>query len=81
MAQPGSLLVAQIRELLPTLRGITGVAAKPVLCSQPGRLVPCSVRRHTDAGYDLLTYRKNDAGKDIPDLPGDDFSAASWAWR
>ena len=31
-----------------------------------------------DAGFDLLTYRKNDTGKDIPDLPEDAFSAASW---
>ena len=31
----------------------------------------------TDAGFDLLTYRKNDTGKDIPDLPGTAFAMAS----
>ena len=79
MAQPSSSLAAQIRELLPTLRGITGVAAKPVLCFDRGGWSPALFADITDAGFDLLTYRKNDAGKDIPDLPGDDFSAASWA--
>ena len=32
-----------------------------------------------DAGSDLLTYRKNDADSDIPDLPGEAFTAARWA--
>src|SRR5487761_1871054 len=79
MAQPSSSLAAQIRELLPALRDITGAAAKPVLCFDRGGWSPALFADITGAGFDLLTYRKNDAGKDIPDLPGDDFSAASWA--
>ena len=79
MAQPSSSLAAQIRDLLPTLRDITGPAAKPVLCFDRGGWSPALFADITDAGFDLLTYRKNDAGKDIPDLPGDEFSTASWA--
>ena len=78
MAQPSSSLAAQIRDLLPALRDITGPAAKPVLCFDRGGWSPALFADITDAGFDLLTYRKNDTGKDIPDLPGDAFSAASW---
>ena len=78
MAQPSSSLAAQIRDLLPALRDITGPAAKPVLCFDRGGWSPALFAGITDAGFDLLTYRKNDTGKDIPDLPEDAFTAASW---
>ena len=78
MAQPSSSLAAQIRDLLPALRDITGPAAKPVLCFDRGGWSPALFAGIADAGFDLLTYRKNDTGKDIPDLPGEAFSAASW---
>ncbi|MGO9187446.1 MAG: putative transposase [Streptosporangiaceae bacterium] len=78
MAQPSSSLAAQIRDLLPALRDITGPAAKPVLCFDRGGWSPALFAGIADAGFDLLTYRKNDTGKDIPDLPGDAFSTASW---
>ena len=78
MAQPSSSLAAQIRDLLPALRDIAGPAAKPVLCFDRGGWSPALFAGIADAGFDLLTYRKNDTGKDIPDLPGDAFSAASW---
>jgi hypothetical protein len=78
MAQPSSSLAAQIRDLLPALRGITGPAAEPVLCFDRGGWSPALFADITDAGFGLLTYRKNDTGKDIPDLPEDAFSAASW---
>jgi transposase-like protein len=78
MAQPSSSLAAQIRDLLPALRDITGPAARPVLCFDRGGWSPALFADITDAGFDLLTYRKNDTGADIPDLPGDAFSAAGW---
>ncbi|MGO8892874.1 MAG: putative transposase [Streptosporangiaceae bacterium] len=78
MAQPSSSLAAQIRDLLPALRDITGPAAKPVLCFDRGGWSPALFAGIADAGFDLLTYRKNDTGKDIPDLPGDAFSSAGW---
>ena len=73
MAQPSSSLAAQIRDLLPALRGIAGPAAKPVLCFDRGGWSPALFADITDAGFDLLTYRKNDTGNDIPDLPGTAF--------
>ena len=79
MAQPSSSLAAQIRDLLPALRDIAGPGAKPVLCFDRGGWSPALFADITDAGFDLLTYRKNDTGKDIPDLPGDAFTAAGWA--
>jgi hypothetical protein len=69
MAQPSSSLAAQIRDLLPALRDIAGPAAKPVLCFDRGGWSPALFADITDAGFDLLAYRKNDTGKDIPDLP------------
>ena len=44
--------------------------AKPT-CALTGAAGPRRRRGITDAGFDLLTYRKNDTCKDIPDLPGD----------
>ena len=78
MAQPSSSLAAQIRDLLPALRDITGPGTRPVLCFDRGGWSPALFPGIADAGFDLLTYRKNDAGSDIPDLPEDAFTAASW---
>ena len=78
MAQPSSSLAAQIRDLLPSLRDIAGPGTRPVLCFDRGGWSPALFADIADAGFDLLTYRKNDTGKDIPDLPGDAFSAAGW---
>ena len=77
MAQPSSSLAAQIRDLLPALRDITGPGAKPVLCFDRGGWSPALFADIIDAGFDLLTYRKNDTGKDVPDLPGTAFAMAS----
>ena len=77
MAQPSSSLAAQIRDLLPSLRDIAGPGAKPALCFDRGGWSPALFADITDAGFDLLTYRKNDTGKDIPDLPGTAFATAS----
>ena len=76
MAQPSSSLAAQIRDLLPALRDITGPAARPVLCFDRGGWSPALFAGIADAGFDLLTYRKNDTGNDIPDLPGTAFATA-----
>ncbi|MGH3124106.1 MAG: putative transposase [Streptosporangiaceae bacterium] len=76
-AQPSSSLAAQIRGLLPSLRDIAGPGAKPVLCFDRGGWSPALFADIIDAGFDLLTYRKNDSGKDIPALPGTVFAMAS----
>src|SRR5260370_19068881 len=79
MAKPSASLAAQVRGLLPALRDTAGPGAKPVLCFDRGGWSPALFADITDAGFDLLTYRKNDTGKDIPDLPVQAFTAAAWA--
>ena len=78
MAEPSSSLAAQIRDLLPRLRQVLGEDRKPVLCFDRGGWSPALFADIIDAGFDLLTYRKNDAGTDIPGLPGDAFTTAAW---
>jgi hypothetical protein len=46
---------------------------------RPGRLVPDLFADIIDAGFHLLTYRKNDTGKDAPALPGEAFTTAGSA--
>ena len=79
MAEPSASLAAQIKDLLPDLRAITGDGAKPVLCFDRGGWSPDLFASVTAAGFDLLTYRKTAAGKDIPALPGTAFTTISWA--
>jgi len=77
MAQPSSSLAAQIRDLLPGLREITGPGRKATLCFDRGGWSPGLFAAIIDAGFDLLTYRKNDAGTTVPALPGAAFAAAT----
>ncbi len=77
MAQPSSSLASQIRGLLPQLRGLAG-QAKVTLCFDRGGWSPELFADIIDAGFHLLTYRKNDTGKDIPAVPGEAFATASW---
>src|SRR5271157_4470278 len=78
MAEPSSSLAAQIKNLLPDLRAITGDGARPVLCFDRGVWSGDLFASVIAAGFDLLTYRKAAAGKDIPGIPDDQFAAASW---
>ena len=77
MAEPSGSLAAQIKELLPKLREIAGQDAKPALCFDRGGWSPDLFAEIIDAGFHLLTYRKASAGKDIPDLPADQFSVVT----
>ena len=44
---------------------------------RPGGWSPDLFASVTAAGFDLLTYRKTAAGKDIPALPGTAFTTIS----
>ena len=77
MAEPSSSLAAQIKELLPRLREIAGQDATPTLCFDRGGWSPDLFADVIHAGFHLLTYRKNTAGKDIPELPAEEFSVVS----
>ena len=52
MAKPSSSLAAQIRDLLPALRDITGPGAKPALRFDRGGWSPALFADITDAGLD-----------------------------
>src|SRR5271166_6453896 len=77
MAEPSSALAAQIKELLPGLLQIAGQDARPTLCFDRGGWSPDLFADVIHAGFHLLTYRKNTAGKDIPELPAEEFSVVS----
>ena len=79
MAEPSSSLAAQIKELLPALREIAGQDRKPTLCFDRGGWSPDLFADIIAAEFHLLTYRKASPGKDIPDLPADQFTAVAGA--
>ena len=78
MAQPSSSLAAQIRGLLPQLRDLAG-QTQVTLCFDRGGWSPALFADIIDARFDLLTYRKNEAGKDAPAQLAGAFTTASWA--
>jgi hypothetical protein len=77
MAQPSSSLASQIRDLLPKLRDLAG-EAEVTLCFDRGGWSPELFADIIDARFHLLTYRKNEAGKDAPALPAGAFTTAIW---
>ncbi len=79
MAQPSSSLASQIRGLLPALRDLAGEDRNVTLCFDRGGWSPDLFADIIDARFDLLTYRKNDTGAELPALPGGAFAAASRA--
>ena len=75
MSEPSDSLAAQIRNLLPDLRAICGPGAKPLLCFDRGGWSPDLFAHVIAAGFDLLTYRKEQPGKKIPDIEDSKFGA------
>jgi len=78
IAEPSTSLAAQIKDLLPDLRAVCGESATPVLCFDRGGWSPDLFADIIAAGFGLLTYRKNQAGKDIPDLGDAAFTVTAW---
>jgi len=61
------------QDLLPQLRAACGDGARPVLCFDRGGW--SGLFAHViAAGFDLLTYRKAEAGKDIPAISDSEFT-------
>ena len=79
IGEPSDSLAAQVKDLLPQLRQIAGDGTGPVLCFDRGGWSPDLFAEVIDAGFHLLTWRKKDAGHDLPDLPDDQFTAVTWA--
>jgi len=78
LAEPSSSLAAQIKTLLPQLRAVCGDGARPVLCFDRGGWSPDLFAHILAAGFGLLTYRKAEAGKDLPAIPGSQFTTVTW---
>jgi len=81
IGEPSQSLAARVKSLLPDLRRTCGEDARPVLCFDRGGWSPDLFAEVIAAGFGLLTYRKNELtyrknepGKPVPDLPGDEFT-------
>ena len=79
IGEPSDSLAGQIRGLLPQLRRIAGQHARPILCFDRGGWSPGLFADVIDAGFDLLTWRKNTVGQDLPGIADDQFTAVTWA--
>jgi hypothetical protein len=78
IAEPSASLATQIKGLLPHLRAVCGEDTTPVLCFDRGGWSPDLFGDIIAARFGLLVYRKNQAGKDIPDLDDDGFAVMTW---
>ena len=78
IAEPSASLATQIKGLLPHLRAVCGEDTTPVLCFDRGGWSPDLFADIIAARFGLLAYRKNQAGKDIPDLDDDAFAVMTW---
>ena len=61
-----------------TCAAVCGEGTRPVLCFDRGGWSADLFAEIIAAGFGLLTYRKNQAGKDIPDLDDDAFTVMTW---
>ena len=58
IAEPSDSLAAEVRRLLPDLRGIVGQGRRVTVCFDRGGWSPALFADITAAGFDLLTWRK-----------------------
>src|SRR5207247_815008 len=63
-------LAAELRRLLPALRGIVGQGRRVTVCFDRGGWSPALFADITEAGFDVLTWRKGPA----PDVPAGEFT-------
>ncbi|MGH3196784.1 MAG: putative transposase [Streptosporangiaceae bacterium] len=78
IGEPSLSLAARVKDLLPDLRKVCGEHAAPVLCFDRGGWSPDVFAEIIHAGFGLLTYRKNDPGKDIPQIGDEEFAVTAW---
>jgi hypothetical protein len=70
IAEPSDSLAGELRRLLPALRGIVGEGRRVTVCFDRGGWSPALFADITEAGFDVLTWRKGPA----PDLPAETFT-------
>ena len=73
VAEPSDSLAGELRRLLPALRGIVGQGRRVTVCFDRGGWSPALFADITEAGFDVLTWRKGPA----PDLPAAEFSTVT----
>jgi hypothetical protein len=71
VAEPSDSLAGELRRLLPQLRGIVGDGRRVTVCFDRGGWSPGLFADITEAGFDVLTWRKGPA----PDVPAAEFTA------
>ena len=65
MAEPGASLAAELRRLLPDLRKAVGDERRVLVGFDRGGWSPALFRHMSEAGFDVLTWRKG-AAEDVP---------------
>ena len=75
VAEPSDSLAGELRRLLPQLRQVVGDGRRVTVCFDRGGWSPALFADITEAGFDLLTWRKGPA----PDLPADEFTTITCA--
>ena len=78
IGEPSASLAARVKDLLPDLRAVCGQHAAPVLCFDRGGWSPDLFAEIIAAGFGLLTYRKTEPGKDLPQVADDAFATMAW---
>ena len=73
VAEPSDSLAGELRRLLPQLRGIVGDGRRVTVCFDRGGWSPGLFADITEAGFDVLTWRKGPA----PDVPAAEFTAVA----
>jgi hypothetical protein len=75
VAEPSDSLAGELRRLLPQLRQVVGQGRRVTVCFDRGGWSPALFADITEAGFDLLTWRKGPA----PDLPATAFTTITCA--
>jgi transposase-like protein len=70
IAEPSDSLAAELRRLLPQLRQVVGAGRRVTVCFDRGGWSPALFADITEAGFDVLTWRKGPA----PDIPAAEFT-------
>ena len=70
VAEPSESLAGELKRLLPDLRAIIGEGRRVTVCFDRGGWSPALFADITEAGFDLLTWRKGPA----PDVSADEFT-------
>ena len=65
VAEPSESLAGELKRLLPHLRQVVGERRRVTVCFDRGGWSPALFADITEAGFDLLTWRKGPA----PDVP------------